>query len=134
MPDASPPTAQPEANICRPLTHELVCLDHENAERPLHTSEIFRLYAALWDNYNKRTAELRRLEEENYMLRSANMQLCHQLQALERRNIDQGAMLEFSKQGFENFRKGIRAVLEAWERNPSKAGPELPSFGQNSTF
>jgi hypothetical protein len=42
-----------------------------------------------------RTAELRRLEEENYMLRSANIQFCHQLQALERRSIDQGAILAF---------------------------------------
>ncbi|KAJ6004707.1 hypothetical protein N7540_013076 [Penicillium herquei] len=120
--DASPTSAQPEVDAFQPLTPTLARIDQDEPDRPLHTAETFQLYAALWDSYNKRTTELRRLEEENYMLRSANIQLCHRLQALDSRNVDQGAMLAYSEQGFKNFRKGIKAVLEAWENSPSKIG------------
>ncbi|KAJ5720250.1 uncharacterized protein N7483_008184 [Penicillium malachiteum] len=120
--DASPPSAQSEVDAFQPLTSTQARIDHEGPDGLPHTTETFQLYAALWDSYNKRTTELRRLEEENYMLRSVNIQLCHQLQTFDRRNVDQGAMLAYSEQGFKNFRNGIRAVLEAWENSLSKIG------------
>ena len=83
--------------------------------------ELYRLYTALWDSYNRLVADLRRVEDDNCILRSANIQLCQQLQAADRRIVDQASLLAYSEQGFQNCRAGVRTVLDAWENSASKS-------------
>ncbi|KAJ5642300.1 hypothetical protein N7490_006300 [Penicillium lividum] len=84
-----------------------------------HVAEILRLYSTLWECFNATKAEVNRIAEENEMLRASNMHLCQELQIMERRHASQEEFLAFSEQGFENVRKGIMAVLGAWDYCPS---------------
>ncbi|KAJ5917528.1 hypothetical protein N7466_011082 [Penicillium verhagenii] len=102
----------------RPLIRDRTGQNQDNTEPMNQAAEILQLYSKLWESYSSKQAEFYRLQEENDMLCAANVQLCQKLQIIDRQLADQGALLEYSKQGFENFRNGLRAVLEAWDDRP----------------
>ncbi|KAJ5640330.1 uncharacterized protein N7484_008192 [Penicillium longicatenatum] len=116
---------------------DISCLDHQTTPSPDpfqslidelgllndtqgvdHVTGILKLYSSLWECYIAKKADVNRISKENEILRASNIHLCQELQILERQHATQEEFLAVSEQGFENVRKGIMAVLGAWDYCP----------------
>ncbi|KAJ5640340.1 uncharacterized protein N7484_008202 [Penicillium longicatenatum] len=98
----------------RSLIDEIGLLNQGNPQGTQHAEEILRLYSTLWECFIMKRAEVHDLEKENEMLRASNIQLCQELETLERRHIDKEALLACYGRIHEKVREEIVRVLSEW--------------------
>lgn len=90
-------------------------MNEGNLQQVQHATEIVELFSDLWGRYTEKKNHIAGLEKENEVLRASNIQLCQELQALERRHSSQEALILYYGHAFENVRRGIVNVLGNWE-------------------
>lgn len=116
----------------QPLIEELSRLTQGNPERAHHASKILRLYSTLWECHVAKVSYLQRLEEENEMLRSSNIQLCQEIQAMDRRHANQEALIVCYGQIFEKIHAETGSIISYWNTYSHVASSEITTGGVES--
>jgi hypothetical protein len=89
-------------------------LTQDNPEKAHHASKILRLYSTLWECHVTKVLYLQRLEEENEILRASNIQLCQEIQAMDRRHVNQEALVACYGQIFERIHAETGPIISYW--------------------
>lgn len=98
----------------QPLIEELGRLTQDNPEKAHHASKILRLYSTLWECHVSKVLYLQRLEEENEILRASNIQLCQEIQAMDRHHVNQEALIACYGQIFERIHAETGPIISYW--------------------
>lgn len=98
----------------QPLIEELSRLTQDNPEKAHHASKILRLYSTLCECHVAKVLYIQRFEEENEILRASNIQLCQELQAMDRRHANQEALNVCYGQIFERIHAEMGPIISYW--------------------
>ncbi|KAJ5215263.1 uncharacterized protein N7498_001670 [Penicillium cinerascens] len=92
-------------------------------------------YSMLWETYNTKKAQSERLEKENEELRVANFTLVEEQELLERRHVDQEALIAYYGQIFDQVRHGIVGLIKDWEGSSTETtSEEVETIDENGTW